>query len=323
MKNLKVLLNQYLGLFVSASAYQSLVQAGWKKVLGFFLLSHLVAGGLLAGYIITYLWPQTEQELIATVENIREAAPQDLIIDWNAESIKVSFLTRQPADDSTTVNETAIEKIDDNQNQKESIQEPKELSQPVIIPHQVVEDSKILSSLFPGNSQSSFLELRTTNSADQSMTASNITVFSDAVSLRVGTTQEQISFTFAEVATDLPSFRLTKDEFLQASKNQVEAISQNIQSIWVLIFIFAIPITLFFSASNLLIDGFLVYLLIRLNQFKLSIGASIQLSLLAGGVAAITNQLAVLIYPTLTLPIYSLTFWLVMAYVLLLNKRLW
>lgn len=72
-----------------------------------------------------------------------------------------------------------------------------------------------------------------------------------------------------------------------------------------------------------LLHGVLIFLLLRLNQIKLEFRKSIQLSLHIIVMAEVVFQLSAWLYPQLTLPMFSLAFWLILVYILLSQRKGW
>ena len=291
--HIKVLTSLYLHLFTSAFAYKLAIKTGWFVVLSFFVITHIGVSILAVSELYARRLPQLITDSRMAVIRTRDFIPNETQITWDAEEQKLSF---------------------------------EEESLPIRIPSNVYSD---LPS-FRANTITSMPkyaitvpQTETDLESDQLFSESLLTVTPSGIAVQGSSIADHSTIAFDSLPQFSESFTVNGEYMFSYITQTIDKLESTFYTYWPLFFILALPVTITFTLFNLLLDTFFIVLLVKLNKYSISISESIQLSILIGGIAALINQIAIILYPALNWPFYSITFWLIAAYVLIINKRLW
>lgn len=286
--------NQYSGLFHSAQAYRGIVYQNWATILFFFITMHLLAGMLATGIFAFRTFPKNAADLQDLISITSQQVPAQMNISWNDENQELLL--------SNAEFPLQIENTVYKDNQLFNDMQLDLLAKNVVTIDPSIADIQEIESTYPD----SFLTF-----------GKNSLVFSSQRAEQIG------SVSYTELFESTPSFSTTSEEIFIDLSQGLEKVKTSILKYIPLIALASTVFVVVFSISNLLLDTFFMILLVKLNGFKITISQTIRLSLLIGSIACVMNQISVLLYPTLNWPFYSITFWLIAMYVLLLNKKMW
>lgn len=284
------LLSLYSQLFSSAFAYKRATKSGWLVILGFFLLSQIVVTLLSGGNALLRNIPHFLTDARTAIIRSREYIPDNTTIVWDASTNQLSLSNIQL---------------------------------PVQIPVSAFSDLRSfhLETLQPIPKYA--LTIPSDISEESYLQESFITVQSDGLAIQGTPATSFSSVSFASFPQFSESFTVTGEYMFSYASQFLDKIESSIFTIWPLLLLLMLPVTIGMTLLNLVLDAFFVILLVKLNKYSISTSESIQLAILISGVASIINQIAVTLYPAIQWPFYSLTFWLIVSYVLLFNKRMW
>lgn len=286
--------NQYSGLFHSAQAYRAVVYQKWSTTFLFFISMHLIAGMVATGIFTFRTFPMVAAELQALIYATSQQIPTQMNISWDRETKELLVSNAEfPIQIESTV-------YQDNQLFKDLQLELLAKNSITIDPS--LSDTQVVRETYPD----SFIVL-----------GKNDLVFSSQRAEQIG------SISFKDLFESSESFSTTAQEIGGVVSQSLQKITDSVERYLPLIAIFSTLFVLAFSISNLLLDTFFMILLVKLNAFKLTISQTIRLSLLIGSIACVVNQISTLLYPALNWPFYSITFWLIAMYVVLLNRKMW
>jgi len=287
----------YRGLFYSPAAYRILTQSTWLRVLGFFFLVHIFVGVLAVGVFYLRFLPQALQDSATSIQVLRHHLPEDLVFSWDAEKQELSF-------------------VETGENQL-----------PVQVPSTDLTSLESVTAAGVASFPKYFLTIQNqpTQQTDQaeSTTDSLIILDSKGANLHSVGSTEVTTLEYGLLPQFAESFEVDGKFALSYLDQSLSKFSETVYQAWPLAVALAIPVMIMLTSFTLFLDMFFVILLVKLNQYRLSIAESVKLTLLVAGVAAVMNQVVTALYAQVQLPIYTLTFWLIITYLFLFNSRLW
>lgn len=269
--------------FSSSAYYLKIIKAPFWLSLRFFLLSMILLGISWATRINKRFIPNLQDQVLITLEQLEKNYPENLKITWTGKELE-------------------------------------------IIPAEILEIS------YPENFEidSQFPTLLAYISPDKL----EINQFKDRFeheSLIVITPKElfinnlQDSWTQAPLSellpTDTATTPLTK-ESLPNYLDQTKAFFINLLSLTKQINYLAMPLLILLIMLWMgLIESIFLFLFFKLNQINLNFKKTYQLSLHLTVVAETINQVTAWIYPQIQLPMFTLSFWIILIYVFLTQKK--
>jgi hypothetical protein len=287
----------YRGLFYSPAAYRILTKSTWLRVLSFFILVHVGVALLAVGVFYMRFLPQALQDSKESINIVRHHLPEDLLFSWNSENQELSFI------------------------------ESEENQLPVRVPSTALASLESVTSAGVASLPKYFLSIED-ESSEQLAQASTITdslivLDSKGANLyRVGT-DEATQLEYSLLPQFQESFEVDGSFALSYFEQSLDRFSATVYQAWPLALAAAVPLMIMLTSFTLFLDMFFVILLVKLNQYRVTVAESIKLTLLVGGVSAVMNQVVTTLYTTVQMPVYTLTFWLIITYLFLFNSRLW
>lgn len=279
-------ISEWLSLFVDASNYRILVKRGFGNVLGVFVVFHLFASAFSTYHLLSSWLPAISQQIRQFSLNLSDSLPGDLEATWLNDQKRLEF-----SGANLPINLATSDLFD---------QAPRALPRNTLS----ITDQELSQELL---------------AADFATT--QLVVGSDSLASKgQGDSWTVLSF------SELPDFggnaSLLAADLINLIDPTIEAFNQLIWQYWWLVFIFVIPTIMITTVFRLIIDGLLVILLIKINNYRLSIQESISLVLLMGSVAVVISQLGNLLHPGSGWPFFNIAFWVIAIYVLIINRRL-
>jgi hypothetical protein len=299
-KSFKASLQQFFSLFYSPVSYKLLIQGSWKKILLMMLISHLTASVILSSIFYFRFLPATFKDFATVIEVLQTNLSQNLIFSWNADSLQLDVMATPDA------------------------------QLPIKIPSNSLSKMQFMSSFDEYSLPQYFLSIEKDKlmqiqvvevGADKN--DSLLTLGSQGFWLNLASETESFFFEYSLFPQFKQSFEVSGEFVISYLNQTLQKTKNSFYAFWPLIFALAIPLTLLMTLLTLIIDLIFVIFLVKINQYDLKISQSIKLTLLVSGVSAIMNQLVNLLYPNISLPIYTITFWLIISYLLLINRHLW
>jgi len=250
---------------------------------GFFLLSYLWLGWLVAARFMMITIPELQSYFQQTADQLQAEYPADLKISWNQES-----LTHEPADLLAIPYPAFIK--------------PEEFGVPTQFAYLSSQTATVdtLSSQLPSTSL-------------LAATPKDIFVHSPDTSWS--------SLPLAEVPGFEQSFEINQTNLPTVISQINQVFNQGLQLITVSAYL-VMPVILALQRAWLtLIQSLLAYFLLRLNGLPLSFSKTFQLGLHIMVVAEILHQTSLWLYPKLEWSFLSIGFWLIFTLVMLGQKR--
>jgi hypothetical protein len=283
-------LSLYRRLFYSAAVYRTLTKSNWWRVLGFFLLAHIAIALLATSSFYLRFLPQALQDSAEIIIILRQHLPRDLVFSWNTKNQELTFV------------------------------ETEENQLPVQVPSAALVSLESVSTAGVTSLPKYFLTIQ---KQAEDTTDSLIVLDSQGASIHRANTDSTSKIEYSLFPQFQDSFEVTGEFVIAYLEQTVDRLTSMAYQAWPLALLLAVPIMIILTSLTLFLDLFFIILLVKLNQYRLSVSESIKLTLLVGGVAALMSQIVATIYTNVQLPIYTMTFWLIVSYLFLFNSRLW
>lgn len=280
----------YRGLFYSAAVYRVLTKSSWLRVLGFFLLAHIGVALLATTMFYLRFLPQALQDSSESINILRHHLPEDLVFSWD-------------------VNDQELTLVEAEENQL-----------PVQVPSAALVSLESVTSAGIASLPKYFLTIQ---EQTEDTTDSLIVLNSQGASIHRANTDSSSEIEYSLFPQFQDSFEVNGKFVIAYLEQTLERLTNTAYQAWPLALLLAVPIMIMLTTFTLFLDVFFIILLVKLNQYRLTISESIKLTLLVAGVAAIMNQVVATLYINVQLPIYTMTFWLIISYLFLFNSRLW
>lgn len=313
------IIRAYARLFSNPHWYRIIVKAHWAEILSIFLFSHLIIGIVASSTLYLRTVPSLTEDLRMIVNIGRKYISEELIFSWDVKQETLS-IEPYPAAQTTTplINIPSSELASLKTFRIVDRNVPKYILSinPTVFRDQITE-------AYPSDlEENDFSETNVSETNMQDIHQSLLLITAnDLVISQHGSERSSMPLSyipqFSESFTVNAAFTFS---YLSQSIDKIESI---LHQYWYVAVLASVPIMMFFTIGNLLIDTVFIILLVMINRYRLSIKETIKLSLLFGVVATTVHQVAQLLYPALHFPIYNITFWILAGYILLIHKRIW
>ena len=290
----------FLGLFHTPQAYKAIVSRGWLSTLGFFFLSYVIGSVLSTGLFYARYLPDTIADLKTILTISAENLPEEVQVSWDADQHTLKF-------SGATL--------------------------PVSVKSDIFAQDKSLTDFDSGVFDEYFFTLidgdidqNNTDYSDSFLVfATNGLQFKNTNTNQTGfIPYDEIASALRTVTDSVDSSSETSAKYLLQNAGPVlDSMDQKIRQYFPLVFLLGIPVLFVITLPNLVIAISFMILLLKLNNYSLTIPQTIRLTLLVSSIAMLVNQVTLVIYPTLNWPFYSMTFWAITFYLLIINKKLW
>jgi len=290
----------FLGLFHTPQAYKAIVSRGWLSTLGFFFLSYVIGSVLSTGLFYARYLPDTIADLKTILTISAENLPEEVQVSWDADQHTLKF-------SGATL--------------------------PVSVKSDIFAQDKSLTDFDSGVFDEYFFTLidgdidqNNTDYSDSFLVfATNGLQFKNTNTNQTGfIPYDEIASALRTVTDSVDSSSETSAKYLLQNAGPVlDSMDQKIRQYFPLVFLLGIPVLFVITLPNLVIAISFMILLLKLNNYSLTIPQTSRLTLLVSSIAMLVNQVTLVIYPTLNWPFYSMTFWAITFYLLIINKKLW
>ncbi len=290
----------FLGLFHTPQAYKAIVSRGWLSTLGFFFLSYVIGSVLSTGLFYARYLPDTIADFKTILTISAENLPEEVQVSWDADQHTLKF-------SGATL--------------------------PVSVKSDIFAQDKSLTDFDSGVFDEYFFTLidgdidqNNTDYSDSFLVfATNGLQFKNTNTNQTGfIPYDEIASALRTVTDSVDSSSETSAKYLLQNAGPVlDSMDQKIRQYFPLVFLLGIPVLFVITLPNLVIAISFMILLLKLNNYSLTIPQTIRLTLLVSSIAMLVNQVTLVIYPTLNWPFYSMTFWAITFYLLIINKKLW
>lgn len=289
----------YLGLLHSPEAYKT-ISKGWVSTVLFFCFSFILGGILTSVLVYTRYLPETITQIKALSQIAKNQLPEDLKLTWDTNQNTVQFYGA---------------------------------SLPVSLETKLLlEDTAFSTS--DSSTLGTYIFTLVDHEIDQNTSgySESLLVFAqNGVQFKNPSTAQGGFISYAELRVSLEAIGYSLPSFTEKPIRDVLAetepllatINQILRDSFPIVFLITIPILIVITVPNILIAFAFMILLLKLNNFALTIGQIIRLTVVISCVAMVINQFALLLYPTVNWPFYSIAFWSITFYLLVLQKRIW
>lgn len=274
-------------LFSSPKYYFVMLKRPLWPVLRVFGLSMLLLGLVWTGKINMRILPELEQQVEQAIDELEQNYPEDLVVNWDGETLQW-----QP-------------------NELVEIPFPSILKDLIEIDDVDLQYS-LLGLMVPGNPNQDTLENDLEREAVIIATESNLYV-----------NDPNAGLTGIEMVTALEeeSFEITKSSLTGQLEQVRSDLVQFFQSTKILSPLIVPILTIIKGLWAALIRSLFLYIFIKILYRTWAFSNSLKLTLLIGIVAETVTQIGGWLYSQSTVDLYGLTYWLVLMYVLWVNRK--
>lgn len=289
----------YLGLLHSPEAYKT-ISKKWLSTLIFFCLSFILGGILSTALVYVRYLPETITQIKALSQIAENKLPEDLKITWDTNQNTVQF--------SGTSLPISLE--------TKALLEDTAFS---------ISDTSTLGTYL-------FTLVDQEIDPNTSRFPESVVVFAKNGVQFSNPTTEQVGFIpYSELQTAVEAFNyllpsVTEKpirELLTEIEPLLGSINHLLRNSFPIVFLIVVPLLIIITLPNIVIASVFMILLLKLNNYALTISQTIRLTVVISCVAMVLNQLALLLYPAVNWPFYSITFWSITFYLLVVQKRIW